>query len=123
MPHVIPEMDPILQELRRRIRATGLRYADIEERAGFSRKYLSQLLNGYVDIKIYQLLKILMAIEVEFSEFFTAVARGYRRRVKPASEQQVEQVVERLIPQLPEYIAKIIAGLEEESDPSASNGC
>ncbi len=109
-------MDPLLQELRRRIRATGLRYADIEERAGFSKKYLSQLLNGYVDIKVYQLFKILIATEVEFSEFFAAVSRRYRRRPTPISEAQVDLVVQQLMPQLPEYIAKIIAGLEKEPE-------
>jgi len=87
MPHVT-EMGPLIEELRARIRASGLRYAEIEQRAGFSKKYLSQLVNGHVDLKIFQLFKILVATEVEFSEFFSAVARRYRKRTVPISEEQ-----------------------------------
>jgi len=58
-------MGPLIEELRARIRASGLRYAEIEQRAGFSKKYLSQLVNGHVDLKIFQLFKILVATEVE----------------------------------------------------------
>lgn len=43
----------------------------VEIRAGFSRGYLSQLLAGDVEIKYWQLLAILDAMEIRPAEFFT----------------------------------------------------
>jgi transcriptional regulator with XRE-family HTH domain len=107
----------LILELRKRIRASGLRYADIEERAGFSKKYLSQLLNGHVDLKLFQLFKILTALPVDLSEFFTAVARRYRRRPPTLSEAAIDEIAQRVVPQLTELIRRVAAEpIDDDSD-------
>ncbi len=110
-------MGPLIEELRARIRASGLRYAEIEQRAGFSKKYLSQLVNGHVDLKIFQLFKILVATEVEFSEFFAAVTRRYRKRTVPISEEQVSAIQEQIAPRMQEMIRKILETLPSDPGP------
>ena len=116
MVQAFPQMDPLIQELRARIRASGLRYADIEERAGFSKKYLSQLINGHVDLKVFQLFKILDAIHASPDEFFTAVARRYRKS-PTTPEEQVAAVTRKLLPAVDEMIRQALAdGLADEEE-------
>ncbi len=60
----------ILESLRLSIYLSKTTQREIERRVGFSRGYLSQLLGGTVDLKLWQLLAILHAIEMEPAAFF-----------------------------------------------------
>ncbi|MEM7349581.1 MAG: helix-turn-helix transcriptional regulator [Acidobacteriota bacterium] len=56
---------------------------EIEQRAGFSSGYVSQMLNGHIEIKVRHLLVVLDAIEVRPAELFLQL---YPRRRDRASE-------------------------------------
>lgn len=64
---------PVLEEIRRQVRAVGLSQRQVEERTGFSGGYLSQLLSERLDLKLWHVLAILDAIECEPDEFFSRV--------------------------------------------------
>jgi len=74
---------PILERLRLRLLRSHLTQREVEIRVGFSRGYLSQILAGTVEIKYWQLLAILHAMELEPSEFFGEL---FPRRRHPALE-------------------------------------
>lgn len=73
----------ILERLRLRLMRSRITQREIERRVGFSRGYLSQLLAGTVEMKYWQLLAILDAMELEPSEFFGEL---FPRRRHPALE-------------------------------------
>ena len=73
----------IRERLRLLILRSPLTQRAVENRVGFSRGHLSQLLAGTLDLKYWHLLAILHAIEVEPSEFFAAL---FPRRRHPALE-------------------------------------
>jgi transcriptional regulator with XRE-family HTH domain len=73
----------ILERLRIRILRSDLTQRAVESRVGFSRGYLSLLLNGTVELKYWHLLAILHAMELEPSEFFGEL---FPRRHHPALE-------------------------------------
>jgi transcriptional regulator with XRE-family HTH domain len=60
----------LLKGLRLRIQHSQLKHYQIDQRAGFSRGYLSQLLSGAIDLKYKHLMAILHALKIEPSEFF-----------------------------------------------------
>ena len=60
----------LLKGLRLRIQRSQFKQYQIEQRAGFRRGYLSQLLSGAIDLKYRHLLVIFNALEIEPSEFF-----------------------------------------------------
>ncbi len=64
------ETERLLKKIRLLVFFSDSSQRDLERRAGFSRGYLSQLLHGHVDIKLWQLLVILNAMHVHPSEFF-----------------------------------------------------
>jgi transcriptional regulator with XRE-family HTH domain len=108
MSYAIPEMEPFVRELRARIRASGLSGSDIEERAGVSTQYLSQLINGRADLKVFQLFRILTALAVEPTEFFTAVARRYRRVPSAVSQTVLDAITRQVVEQLAEVVRTIV---------------
>ena len=63
----------VMERLRLLIFATKITQAEIERRVGFSRGYLSQLLNGAVDMKLHHLLEIADAMGIEAGDFFAAL--------------------------------------------------
>ena len=73
----------ILDRIRLLIYLSDTTQREVESRVGFSRGYLSQILGGTVEIKYWQLLAILQAIDFEPSEFF---AKLFPRRRHPALE-------------------------------------
>ncbi len=71
--------------MRRRLRAAGVSQREVEERAGFSKGYLSQLLAGKVDLKLWHVLAVLDAVGGDPRDFFSRAFPGGRRRF-PALE-------------------------------------
>jgi len=67
----------IVQRLRWSVVLSELTQREIETRIGFSKGYLSSLLGGAVEIKLWQLLAILDAVGFEAGDFF---AELYPRR-------------------------------------------
>lgn len=73
------DVKPILEELRLMIRRSELSQRQVEEAAGFSRGYLSQLLAQNLDLKVWHLLAILDIFGEHPGEFFDRVRPGLRR--------------------------------------------
>lgn len=69
----------VLERMRVLIQLSDVTQRQLERRLGFSRGYLSQLLSGAIDIKLWQVLAILTELELEpadlFSELFPARPR------------------------------------------------
>ncbi|MEM8994618.1 MAG: helix-turn-helix transcriptional regulator [Acidobacteriota bacterium] len=64
------DVKPILEALRQMIRRSELSQRQVEEAAGFSRGYLSQLLAQNLDLKVWHLLKILEIFDEHPGDFF-----------------------------------------------------
>lgn len=93
----------VLAELRRLVRASELSQRKIEERAGFSKGYLSQLLAENLDLKVWHLLAILEVLEVSPADFFLQL---YPSRRYPALEE-----FQRLSRPLSEKTDRVLEGL------------
>lgn len=78
-------MDPreetrrVLEEIRRIIKASPLSQRKVEDRAGFSRGYLSQLLARNLDLKFIHLIAILDALDRPPGAFFRSLYPDPRR--------------------------------------------
>ncbi|NJL29814.1 MAG: hypothetical protein HC897_18945 [Thermoanaerobaculia bacterium] len=73
----------LLDRLRMIIYLSSLRHGEIEERAGFSRGYLSQILSGSVELKFRHVITILDAVGVAPAVLF---AELYPHRRRTAEE-------------------------------------
>ena len=71
----------LLKRLRWMVQLSEATQHEIEVRAGFSRGYLSQMLNGHVEIKIWHLLTILDTIGVCPADLFFQLFPRRRSRV------------------------------------------
>jgi len=76
----------LLQGLRLLIQRSEHSQTKIEERARFSRGYLSQLLNGHVEIKLWHLLVTLEALGVSPADLFFQLFPRHRSRVPEVLE-------------------------------------
>ena len=82
-------MDPkaearrIIAAIRLRIKSSPLSQRKIEERAGFSRGYLSQLLTEKLDLKVVHIMAILDVLDTPPARFFGAL---YPDPKRPALE-------------------------------------
>lgn len=76
------ETEPALREIRRLLKEAGMSQRRLEERAGFSRGYVSQLLGRNLDLKMFHVLAMLDALGEDVGEFFsrTYPSAGKRRR-------------------------------------------
>lgn len=72
------EAHRLLERLRLLVYFSPLSHREIEQRAGFSRGYLSQILRGKVELKFRHVLIILDAIESSPEELFSELY-PYRR--------------------------------------------
>lgn len=77
------ETGPALEEIRRLVQVSGLSQREVEERAGFSKGYLSQLLARNLDLKVWHVLAVLDALKHSPGGFFAQV---YPARRFPALE-------------------------------------
>ncbi|MEM9293289.1 MAG: helix-turn-helix transcriptional regulator [Acidobacteriota bacterium] len=65
------EVQNALQLLRRAIQLSGLTLARVEDQAGLSRGYLSQLFNGRIELKLRHILLILDTLGIQPLIFFS----------------------------------------------------
>ncbi len=80
------ETQRLLQRLRLLIQLSKHSQANIEERAKLSRGYLSQILNGHVEIKLWHLLVVLEALGVSPADLFFQLFPRHRSRVPEVLE-------------------------------------
>lgn len=73
------QTEPALHEIRRILERTGVTQRHLEERLGFSRGYLSQLLSRNLDLKLWHVLAILDGLGEAPGSFFARVYPGYHR--------------------------------------------
>lgn len=64
------EVVPVLEAIRTMIRRSDLSQRMVEEQAGFSKGYLSQLLAHNLDLKMWHVLAILEVFDVQPVDFF-----------------------------------------------------
>ncbi len=80
------ELRRLLEHLRLLVYLSPLRQRQIEERASFSRGYLSQLLCGNIDLKFQHLVRILNATDTApdtfFSELYPAAPAALRANLQ-----------------------------------------
>ena len=82
------EAQRVLEHVRELIRASGISQRRLEERLGFSRGYLSQLLGGTVEIKMWQFLSLLESLDIEPSRLFGEL---FPKRQKPEKIEKVRR--------------------------------
>lgn len=73
------EIRLVLSELRRMIKRSEYSQREVEDLAGFSKGYLSQLLARNLDLKVWHVLAILDVFKVGPSEFFERLYPGAGR--------------------------------------------
>lgn len=73
------EIKLVLQELRRMIKRSEYSQRQVEEMAGFSKGYLSQLLARNLDLKVWHVLAILDVFKMSPSDFFERLYPGASR--------------------------------------------
>jgi hypothetical protein len=66
------EVAPVVEEMRTIIQGSDLSQRQIEELAGFSKGYLSQLLGQHLDLKMWHVLTILQVLDMSPADFFEA---------------------------------------------------
>jgi transcriptional regulator with XRE-family HTH domain len=81
------EIQVLVQELRRIIKRSDFSQRRVEDQAGFSRGYLSQLLSSNLDLKVWHVLAILEVFGISPAEFFERVYPN--RKNKSAVDQFV----------------------------------
>jgi transcriptional regulator with XRE-family HTH domain len=71
---------PVLEEIRRLLKEAGLNQTQVEERAGFSKGYLSQLMGLNLDLKVKHVLAVLEAMEGNPGELFSRAYPNAKKR-------------------------------------------
>lgn len=69
-----PRLKPLVKELRLVLLEKGVDQKAVEKKLGWSAGYLSQLLNGHVDLKIIQLYDVLEKIGTNPIAFFSRLS-------------------------------------------------
>jgi transcriptional regulator with XRE-family HTH domain len=104
--------------LRRQIQDSGLTQWQVEKTAGFSKGYLSQLLNGRVELKMRHVFAVLEVIEADPAQLF-AETLGERRYLAGALHVRAEERPSGGKPALNGELAQLFAfGLEAVDDLS-----
>lgn len=99
----VQEVSPVLEELRRLIKRSDLSQRKIEERAGFSKGYLSQLLAENLDLKVWHVLAILEVLETSPGDFFL--------ELYPSSRYPALEEFQRLSRPISEGTDRVLEGL------------
>lgn len=74
------ETEPALQEIRRLLKEAGMSQRQLEDRAGFSQGYVSQLLGRNLDLKVKHVLAILDVLDQSLGEFFSRAYPDAKKR-------------------------------------------
>lgn len=106
---------PILRELRALIKERGTTQLEIQERLGWGKTYVSQLLSQAKGLRLEQLLAILDVLQVEPEAFWARVydwpqVADQAERLR-AVEERVQEIAGRLV--VAEESVERIAGLLE----------
>lgn len=111
---------PLLEEIRRLIRFSGMSQRAVEQAAGFSKGYLSQLLGRNLDIKVRHVLAILDALDTPPARFFAQVYGGLEPPLAASDKPDSLYRFERLARPLPDEIDRrldfLYRGHEETLD-------
>jgi len=84
------ETEPALQEIRRLLKEAGISQRRLEERVGFSRGYVSQLLGRNLDLKLLHVLAMLNALGEDVGEFFSRTYPAAEKRRRALDEFQLQ---------------------------------
>ncbi len=76
--------------LRSAILESGISQREVEKRNNYKKGYLSQVLKGHITLTLRHVLGILLALEIDFAEFF---GRTFRDSAK---EQPMDVLMERI---------------------------
>ncbi|MCP4658838.1 MAG: helix-turn-helix transcriptional regulator [bacterium] len=107
------EATQALEEIRKMVKDSELSQRMVEDRAGFSRGYLSQLLARNLDLKLWHVLAILDVLDRNPGEFFSTVYPGSRH---PALE-QFKSRSQPLPPEVDDVLARLYKfGVESLDD-------
>lgn len=85
-------VDRLREKLRRAVRESGSTQRNVEEANGFSRGYLSQVLQGHVTLTARHVFGILLALQVPPDTFFSRLYGGDRR----ARHEHLSEIRERM---------------------------
>jgi transcriptional regulator with XRE-family HTH domain len=126
------ETQRALEEIRRMVKSSDLSQRKVEDRAGFSRGYLSQLLAKNLDLKLWHLLAILDVLGASPTDFFL---RLYPQSTCPSLERfrsesapvdaETEEILRRLYDLGPESLRELrerVAGCESAIDELRTKG-
>ncbi|MEM9557681.1 MAG: helix-turn-helix transcriptional regulator [Acidobacteriota bacterium] len=69
-PEILERVDRVREELRRRVRSSTTNQRQIERQAGWSRGYLSQVLQGHISLTILHVMTVLDALDTPPERFF-----------------------------------------------------
>lgn len=69
-PRISARVDRVREELRLRVRASGTNQRQIERMAGWSRGYLSQVLQGHISLTVHHVMTVLDALDMPPDRFF-----------------------------------------------------
>jgi transcriptional regulator with XRE-family HTH domain len=100
-----------LEEIRRMIEESGLSERKIAIRAGLSPGYVTQLLTGKPELKIWHLLAILDALRCNPSDFFRKVYGRQRSALAEISE-TAKNTVLATMPELDDWFVEPVRGLK-----------
>jgi len=109
---------PALQEIRRLLKETGMSQRRLEERAGFSRGYVSQLLGRNLDLKLFHVIAILDALNEDVAAFFKRTYPAAKKRRRALDEFRLQsgpltEEIDELLGRLYEYGVDSLRDLKE----------
>lgn len=100
-------IDGILMHLRNKVHARGFTQLEVQERLGWGRSYLSQLLTKQKSLRFRQLILVLAVIGVDLEEFFADLyhwpsqsaegPEGDLQRVLEPTSEDVEREIDRVM--------------------------
>ena len=106
----------VLRHLKMTIYMSPISQAEIEKRLHFSRGHLSQILNGAVELKWWQLLAILSCLDLDPGDFFAELFPRRRHRVIEILDDQ-EKNLRKQGKEIPAALAQLFSyGLETVAD-------
>ena len=112
-------VDVVREELRRLVWESHKTQKSIEKENGFTRSYLSQVLNGHMSLTARHIFGILFSLDVPPRSFF---ARLFPGEEEPVALGDIHQKMARYETAIRELEEKGLVTPEEEQDGAASSG-
>lgn len=101
---------PVCAEIRALLAERGLTHREVEDRAGFTSKYLSKLLTGRVRITVEHIVRVLEAVKCDPADFWGRVTVRYREASLPLDDEQMDALIRRVIPTVETAVREFLAG-------------